>query len=197
MIKIKNNSKLQKHNFACKAKNPVDFLLKFSGKNNSKRYKIISLILGAIFFIAVLPYIFMVIGFFLKSYLTVDLNKAAEIVISITGITTGLYFLIWATVTQWKIGDGTPAPNAPTQHLIIIGPYKYCRNPIEFGAILYYLGLGTGIGGIIVGITTCVLGFTVGTAYHKFIEEKELEARFGEEYVKYKENTPFVFPKIK
>jgi protein-S-isoprenylcysteine O-methyltransferase Ste14 len=33
--------------------------------------------------------------------------------------------------------------------------------------------------------------------HHKFIEEKELEKRFGEEYIIYKKNTPFVFPKIK
>jgi protein-S-isoprenylcysteine O-methyltransferase Ste14 len=113
------------------------------------------------------------------------------------GIAAGLYFLIWSTITQWKIGNGTPAPNAPTQHLIIIGPYKYCRNPIEFGAILYYLGLGILVGGIIIGIINCILGFIVGSIYHKFIEEKELEERFGEEYIKYKENTPFVIPKIK
>jgi protein-S-isoprenylcysteine O-methyltransferase Ste14 len=109
----------------------------------------------------------------------------------------GLYYLIWSTVTQWKKGEGTPAPNAPTQHLIITGPYKYSRNPIEFGAIMYYLGFGTFVGGIIVGIICFILGFTVGSIYHKFIEEKELEKRFGEEYIKYKENTPFVFPKLK
>jgi protein-S-isoprenylcysteine O-methyltransferase Ste14 len=81
--------------------------------------------------------------------------------------------------------------------LTVTGPYKYCRNPIEFGAIIYYLGIGIFIGGIFVGITSCILGFIIGSAYHKFIEEKELEERFGEEYIRYKENTPFVFPRIK
>jgi protein-S-isoprenylcysteine O-methyltransferase Ste14 len=81
--------------------------------------------------------------------------------------------------------------------LIITGPYKYCRNPIEFGAILYYLGLGTLIGGIITGAINGILGFTVGSMYHKCIEEKELEKRFGEEYINYKKHTPFVIPKIK
>jgi protein-S-isoprenylcysteine O-methyltransferase Ste14 len=83
------------------------------------------------------------------------------------------------------------------QYLITIGPYKYCRNPIEFGAVLYYLGIGTFIGGIIVGIISIVLGSTAGSIYHKFIEEKELEERFGEEYKKYKEKTPFLIPKIR
>jgi protein-S-isoprenylcysteine O-methyltransferase Ste14 len=177
--------------------NLVNFLLKFSGKNNSKQYKIVSLFFGSIFFLVILPSIFIIIGLSIKNYITINLNRNIELIVSIIGIITGLYFLIWSTITQWKIGNGTPAPNAPTQHLIIIGPYKYCRNPIEFGAILYYLGIGTLVGGIIIGIISCVLGFTVGSIYHKFIEEKELEKRFGEEYIKYKENTPFVFPKIK
>jgi protein-S-isoprenylcysteine O-methyltransferase Ste14 len=162
----------------------VNFLLKFSGNNNSKKYKIISLICGAIFFLVILPGIFIIIGTFCQKYIKINLNNIFEIIISVVGIITGLYYLIWSTLTQWKIGEGTPAPNAPTQHLIITGPYKYCRNPIEFGAIIYYFGIGTFIGGIIVGIISCILGFIMGSIYHKFIEEKELEKRFGEEYKK-------------
>jgi protein-S-isoprenylcysteine O-methyltransferase Ste14 len=58
------------------------------------------------------------------------------------------------------------------------------------------LGIGTFFEGLMVGIISCVLGFTVGSIYHKFIEEKELEERFGDEYKKYKQNIPFLFPKI-
>jgi protein-S-isoprenylcysteine O-methyltransferase Ste14 len=162
----------------------INFLLKFSGKNNSKQYKIISLFFGSLFFLIIVPGIFVFFGLYLKNYLSINLNKIIELIISIIGIIMGLYFLIWTTMTQWKIGKGTPAPNAPTQHLIISGPYKFCRNPIEFGAIIYYLGIGTLFGGIIVGIINCILGFSVGSIYHKFIEEKELEKRFGEEYIK-------------
>jgi protein-S-isoprenylcysteine O-methyltransferase Ste14 len=175
----------------------INFILKFSGRNNSKSYKIISLTFGSIFFLAVLPGIFILIGLYLKDYVPIYSGKIIELIISLSGVIVGLRFLIWATVTQWKTGNGTPAPNAPTQHLIITGPYKYCRNPIEFGAVIYYLGVGTYIGGITVGIISCILGFITGSVYHKFIEEKELEKRFGEEYIRYKENTPFVFPRIR
>jgi len=34
------------------------------------------------------------------------------------------------------------------------------------------------------------------TTYIKLVEEKELEARFGEEYREYKRKTPFLIPKI-
>ncbi len=42
-----------------------------------------------------------------------------------------------------------------------------------------------------------LLGFIIGSSYHKFIEEKELMLRFGDDYKNYKENTPFLIPKLK
>jgi protein-S-isoprenylcysteine O-methyltransferase Ste14 len=73
----------------------------------------------------------------------IKLNRSAELIIAAIAAFKGLYFLIWATITQWKNGSGTPAPNAPTQSLITAGPYKICRNPIQLGATLYYLSFGT------------------------------------------------------
>jgi len=32
-------------------------------------------------------------------------------------------------------------------------------------------------------------------SYIKFIEEKELEQRYGDEYVEYKKRTPFIIPR--
>lgn len=175
----------------------VNFILKFSGKNNSRRYKIVSLIFGAIFFLTILPAVFITAGLWVKNYMPINISENIELTVAVVGIITGLFFLAWSTATQWKTGEGTPAPNAPTRHLIIVGPYKYCRNPIEFGAIIYYLGIGTLIGGIITGIISFTLGFIVGSVYHKFIEERELEERFGEDYRRYRESTPFVFPRLK
>ena len=178
----------------------VNRLLTFTGKNNSKSRKIVSFILGIIIFLGILPGIFILIGLYSKDYVLVTLAKIIKIIelaVSVLGMTAGLFFLLWAALTLWKIGKGTPAPTAPTQNLVIAGPYKLCRNPIEFGAILYYWGVGTLIGGLVVGIISFILGFATGSVYHKFIEEKELEERFGEEYKQYKENTPFIFPRIK
>jgi len=105
--------------------------------------------------------------------------------------------MTWTTVFQWKIGEGVPTPNAPTQHLVTTGPYKLCRNPIEFGAIFYYFGIGTIVQGITVGIICFLLGLIIGSVYHKFIEEIELETRFGDEYKQYRNSTPFLIPKLR
>ena len=177
----------------------VNRLFTFSGEKSSKSYKIISLIFGVLIFLCVIPGIFILLGLHSKDYVLVTLAKIFEIIeltVSILGMTIGLFFLVWAALTLWKIGKEISAPNAPPQYLVITGPYKLCRNPIELGAVLYYLGIGTFIGGIIVGIISFLLGFTFGSIYHKFFEEKELKKRFGEEYKQYKDKTPFIFPRI-
>ena len=144
-----------------------------------------------------LPAIFVYLGFFIRNSIHSELDRVIEFIISVVSLIVGLSFLTWTTIFQWKIGKGVPAPNAPTQHLVTTGPYKLCRNPIEFGAIFYYLGVGTIIGGITVGIICFLLGLIVGSAYHKFVEESELEIRFGDEYKQYKKDTPFLIPKFR
>ncbi len=76
------------------------------------------------------------------------------------------------------------------------GPYALCRNPLQLGVILYYLGLGTYVGSLKIGLTMFFLGLILGSSYHKFVEEKELQLRFGEEYEEYRKKTPFLIPKL-
>jgi protein-S-isoprenylcysteine O-methyltransferase Ste14 len=83
---------------------------------------------------------------------------------------------------------------APTQKLVVTGPYKLCRNPIQFGAILYYLGVGTASRGLGCGLFMAVSAAIIGSLYHRFVEEKELEKRFGRDYVAYRARTPFLLP---
>ena len=150
-----------------------------------------------LFFLVLLPTIFTCLGLFVKSSVHIELDRTVEFVISIVSLIIGLFFLTWTTIFQWKLGKGIPTPNAPTQHLVTTGPYKFCRNPIEFGAIFYYLGIGTIIDGITVGIICFFLGFIIGSTYHKFIEESELEVRFGDVYKQYKQSTPFIIPRFR
>jgi protein-S-isoprenylcysteine O-methyltransferase Ste14 len=93
----------------------------------------------------------------------------------------------------YKIGKGTPAPFVPTQKLVISGPYKYCRNPMVFGALLFYTGIASifNTPSMLLAIFVFFIPFLV---FIKLIEEKELEMRFGKEYVEYKKRTSFLIP---
>lgn len=93
------------------------------------------------------------------------------------------------------IGKGTPIPLMATQKLVITGPYTYCRNPMTLGTAFFYLGVAIWIG----SLSAFGLGliYPVGILiYIKLIEEKELEERFGSEYLEYKRKTPFLIPRL-
>ncbi len=145
----------------------------------------------------ILPTIFFFIAQYLNGYIQFDYAGFYKYPIIIIALFIGLSLLAWATVCQIKIGLGTPAPNAPTQKLVITGPYKYTRNPIELGALFYYFGFGYFFGSTLHGIVCMLLALIIGSGYHKLVEEKELMLRFGDDYKKYKDNTPFLIPKLK
>jgi len=153
----------------------ITVLVNRSAKKTGTIYKIFSLIFGAIIFLVVFPAIFLQIGKLIENYIVLYWNSWHEIILTIISIPLRLSILLWTTITQWVIGKGTPAPNAPTQKLIIVGPYKYCRNPIQLGAIIYYVGVGTYFVSLTTGIICGGLGLIIGSIYHKLVEEKELE----------------------
>jgi len=126
-----------------------------------------------------------------------DCSAAIKLVVIVVSTATGLFFLGWATWTQIRVGGGTPTPNSPTRRLVTVGPYRYTRNPIEFGAIWYYLGFGCILGTIFHGIVCMLSGLIFGSICHKFVEEKALLLRFGNEYAEYKKRTPFLFPRLR
>ena len=104
-----------------------------------------------------------------------------------------LVFWAWSVVVFFRLGQGSSSPLIPPAKLVIAPPYSYCRNPITFGAIPYYFGLGILVGscsflGLSVALTVLLV------LYLKFVEEARLEKRFGEEYVRYKERTSFLIP---
>lgn len=166
-------------------------------KNRQKTSKkIISLIFVWVIFLILIPILLIPFGRFITKTLTISLSREIEIIISILLIATGLFFYIWTNIVQWRIGKGTIAISAPTQKLVTKGPYKLCRNPLELGAVLYYFGIGILFGSFKIGFFMFGVMFTLGSLYHKLIEEKELELRFGDSYREYKKKTPFILPKV-
>lgn len=118
-----------------------------------------------------------------------------NIIIAIKLIIVGFVFAFWSNLIEFAEGEGTPAPIMPTRKLIITGPFCYCRNPMAFGTICVYLGVVIFIGSLSSFILLILL-ISILLVYIKKIEEKELEARFGLEYLEYKKKVPFIIPKI-
>jgi len=107
----------------------------------------------------------------------------------------GTYFLAAATKAQREIGKGTPMPLKATQKLVVEQPYSYCRNPLYFGLISFFLGISMMIGSASSLIMVLIFS-TIILLYIKLIEEKELEKRYGIDYLAYKKATPLLIPRL-
>jgi len=115
----------------------------------------------------------------------------------IGGLLTILGFSLgfWSVDTQLTRGRGTPLPVMPTQELLTEGPFHYCRNPMTLGATLAYLGMA--VAARTVAGTALVLSLAATLlVYLKRLEEGELAERFGEAYLAYKRETPFIIPRL-
>lgn len=111
-------------------------------------------------------------------------------------ILSGLLFALWSIYVQFTLGHGTPVPVMATQKLIVQPPYSYCRNPMALGTIVGYLGLSV-IAGSPGAALVVALGATALLIYIKIAEEQEMIARFGEAYLAYRRNVPFLIPRLR
>ena len=80
-----------------------------------------------------------------------------------------------------------------TEPLVVSGPQKYVRHPLYLGALGAFLGwaiFNDSVSGL-VGVAFIFLWFrSVQIPY----EERELRAIFGDQYVRYSEEVPMLFP---
>lgn len=163
---------------------------------HSPRARMIILIPAGAVFLVLLPYLFIVICPSLDArLLPIDpVPGVATILIGGILVGVGMFFALWSIQVQFTRGRGTPLPIMPTQQLLANGPFRYCRNPMTLGTILAYLGMSiaaaTPIG------VALVFGFAaLLVVYLKRVEEKELAERFGEDYLAYMREVPFIIPK--
>jgi protein-S-isoprenylcysteine O-methyltransferase Ste14 len=172
----------------------LNLLVKAAKKERSERFKRLFLFIGFLSFLVITPLLFTFIGDMIAIRLHVSTPRLLDIVLGIVFVGIGLSLAFWTVWTQCREG-GIPLQVAPPQRLITTGPYVLCRNPMFLGAILYYFGLGSLLFSIIAGFLAFILGFLIGGLYHRFIEEKELVLKFGEEYEAYRRRVPFLLPR--
>ena len=81
---------------------------------------------------------------------------------------------------------GTPVPaRKPTTAIVRTGPYRWSRNPIYLAFSLLQLGIALLVGSWWL-LATLALAFALMHGIVVPREERYLEARFGEEYRRYK-----------
>lgn len=107
--------------------------------------------------------------------------------------------MIWSNVFLFKIGKGGPADglgvsiSPQTKKLVTIGPYRYSRNPMVFGAFSLYVSIVIFLNSIISLISLLIFLF-IAINYLRLSEEKRLLKDFGDEYMDYKKKVSMIFP---
>lgn len=88
-----------------------------------------------------------------------------------------------------RTGHGTPAPFAPPRKLVVVGFYRYVRNPMYVGFFIGWIGLWIVFGrasvAAIIGAAAVVLGVHL---FVLFYEEPTLKRLFGADYEEYCRN---------
>ncbi|MBX6331482.1 MAG: hypothetical protein IRY91_06525 [Gemmatimonadaceae bacterium] len=178
----------------------VDPIVRFMVNRSRATYRPLhigaAVLAGASLELGLIPLVLVVAGRYLDAVLrlgplasagTARLFAAACFAIGVPWLASSIYW-------QHRNGKGTPLPLVPTKRMLTTGPYRFCRNPMALGAIFWLAGWA-----LVANSRTALYGgvgcFAAAIfSYHKLIEERELEERFGEVYTRYKSTTPFLFP---
>jgi protein-S-isoprenylcysteine O-methyltransferase Ste14 len=171
---------------------------KWSEREYSKAQRLMAVILGAIIFWIIIPFFVVISSAFIDPWLSLPrfFHRWINATIALIFMVTGWLFANWTVKAQFSLGRGTPIPLMATQKLVVKRPYTYCRNPMTLGTTAFYLGIAIWTGSLSALILALI--YPVGILiYIKLIEEKELEERFGLEYLEYKRRTPFLIPRFR
>jgi protein-S-isoprenylcysteine O-methyltransferase Ste14 len=108
---------------------------------------------------------------------------------------SGLFLAGW-TMRLFAIkGKGTAAPWDPPQKLVVVGPYCHVRNPMITSVLIMQMAEALLLNSP--HILVLVALFWIGnTIYFPLFEEKDLERRFGRDYLIYKKNVPRWIPRL-
>ena len=144
-------------------------------------------------FLAVLPYFTILVA----GFNPIGSGQKSRLLLQLVGFVLGAgggalsYSCMMLFITR---GKGTAFPTDPPRRFVVLGPYRYVRNPMYIGNLC----LATGIGLIIASWTYLLYTLALAIVTHCYIvisEEPRLRTRFGTEYEGYRVNVRRWLPK--
>ena len=174
----------------------ADKIASYSDQSHPVKHKKIAKILPIfVFFIFFPTLLFLIPHLLLDQWLNLPPipNPPLRMAVGALLMVVGVVFLLWTLKAQREIGKGTPMPLMATRKLVVQKPYAWTRNPLAFGLLNLYFGISIFLGSL-ASLAVVIVFAIIILSYIKFIEEKELAQRYGEEYVAYKQKTSFLIP---
>lgn len=172
----------------------AEFLYRVATTEN--KFKIMMTPIGIIFWFG-LSVLFIFASLWLDELLPLHLFLPipAKISVSVPLLIIGA-ILALSTVYTFIKARGSPVPLNPPKKLITTGLNSQIRNPMLLGWFIMLFGLGILLSSISLILIFIPIFILLNVLYLKTIEEKEMEKKFGEEYLNYKESVPMFVPKF-
>jgi protein-S-isoprenylcysteine O-methyltransferase Ste14 len=155
-------------------------------------------ILGsALFFVAVPAVLAGVVPWWIThwrpepAFLGIEATRAIGVILILAGVPQ----LVDSFARFAVQGLGTPAPIAPTKHLVVTGFYRHVRNPMYVAVLAIIIGQAL----LFADVRLIVYGAVFWLSTHLFVlayEEPTLRQTFGAEYEAFCANVPRWIPRL-
>ena len=115
---------------------------------------------------------------------------------SILVMCIGTFVLLWCVRDFYVSGKGTLSPWNPPKELVVIGLYRFVRNPMYIGVLLLVFGWSIYFCSPLLFLyaTILAIGFHIWVVKY---EEPRLKAQFGRQWELYKQGVSRWVPRIK
>ncbi|NOZ64607.1 MAG: hypothetical protein GXO71_06735, partial [Caldiserica bacterium] len=157
--------------------------------------KRLAIVLGIIWQYLIIPIPIVWISFYVEKKLPFGMPEMmANLFFFAVFFSLGIFWTVRSFFDLTVKGEGTIIPHYSPKKLVHSGVYNYCRNPLYLGYILLFAGFSFLFHSLTLLIfsVSCVLTFL--RLYTVPVEEKALLRRFGETYLQYRKETPFLLP---
>jgi protein-S-isoprenylcysteine O-methyltransferase Ste14 len=124
---------------------------------------------------------------------TADRVRGEGSLVGLVFLCIGAAVLLWCVRDFYVAGKGTLAPWDPPKRLVIVGLYRFVRNPMYVGILVLLIGWALWAGSWMLACYTALLG----VAFHLRVvlyEEPRLRSQFPEEWEAYARRTPRWLP---
>lgn len=108
-------------------------------------------------------------------------------------LAVGAIGVAWCFTLFVRVGGGTPNPLVPPKVLVTTGPFAWTRNPIVLSHAVASLGVALLVASPAAVALVLLLGVPVQFVVR--IEERTLEARYGDAYRRYRDAVPRWIPR--
>ena len=126
-------------------------------------------------------------------------SSVGLVLLQLIGVTLLGLGLVLFVASLWRFtteGNGTLAPWDPPRIFVVRGPYRFVRNPMISGVILFLFGEAFVLRSAPHGVWA-VCALIINLVYIPLVEEPQLERRFGESYLEYCQHVRRFIPRLR